>query len=83
MAMGLPIAGCADCPSVNTMIRDGENGVLTQPTAEAYAEGLAKLMEDEELRRKLGTQAKEDMKAYSADSVWEAWDKLIQETIGR
>ena len=40
-------------------------------------------MESEELRRKYGAQGKEDMKAYSADSVWEAWDKLIQETIGR
>lgn len=83
MAMGLPIAGCADCPSVNTMIRDGENGVLTQPTAEAYAEGLAKLMEDEELRRKLGTQAKEDMKAYSPDAVWGTWVRLIKELISK
>lgn len=78
MAMGLPIAGCADCPSVNTMIRDGENGVLTQPTAEAYAEGLAKLMEDEELRRKFGSQAREDMKAYAPERVWNQWENLLR-----
>ncbi|MFR4148351.1 MAG: glycosyltransferase [Sutterella wadsworthensis] len=78
MAMGLPIAGCVDCPSVNTIIRDSENGVLTKPTPEAYAEGLAKLMENEDLRCKLGSQAKEDMKAYSPERVWNQWEKLLR-----
>ena len=82
-AMGLPAVGCKDCPAVRTLIKNESNGLLKDPTPEAYAEGLAKLMESEELRRKYGAQGKEDMKAYSADSVWEAWDKLIQETIGR
>ena len=58
--------------------RDGENGVLTQPTAEAYAEGLAKLMEDEELRRKFGSQAREDMKAYAPERVWNQWENLLR-----
>ena len=80
-AMGLPAVGRKDCPAVNTLIRDGENGFLTDPTPEAFAKGLARLMESEELRSKLGTQGKEDMKAYSADCVWGTWEKLILDLI--
>lgn len=83
MSAGLPVIGCADCCAVNTIIRDGENGLLTEPTPEAYAEGLATLMESEELRRQYGAQSREDMKAYSPDAVWGAWDKLIKELISK
>lgn len=82
-AMGLPAIGCKDCPAVNSLIKDESNGFLTEPTPEAYAEGLAKLMESEELRRQYGAQGREDMKAYSAEAVWGAWDKLIRELIGK
>lgn len=78
-AMGLPAIGRNDCPSVNTLIRNEKNGLLVDPTAESFAEGLAKLMESEELRRRLGKQAKEDMKEYSADRVWGTWEQLIFE----
>lgn len=78
-AMGLPAVGRNDCPSVNTLIQDGRNGFLTDPTPEAFAKGLSRLMESEELRLRLGTQGKKDMKAYSADCVWGAWTKLICE----
>lgn len=77
MAMGLPTVGRKDCPSVNTLIQDGKNGFLTDPTPDAFAKGLAKLMASEELRRQFGTQGKEDMKAYSADRVWGVWEKVI------
>lgn len=77
LAMGLPAVGCKNCPAVNTLIRDGENGLLTDSTPEGYAEALARLMKDEDLRYRLGRQGKEDMKAYSADFVWSSWEKLI------
>ena len=80
-AMGLPAVGCKDCSAVNSLIKDGSNGFLTDPTPEAFAEGLAKLMMSEDLRRQLGAQGRQDMKAFSADAVWGAWDKLIRELI--
>ena len=80
-AMGLPAVGCTDCPSVNSLIRDGENGALADPTPESYANALAKLMEDQGLREKCGAQARMDMKQYSADAVWEAWDRLLRSQI--
>ena len=80
-SMGLPAVGCKDCSGVNSLIKDGSNGFLTDPTPEAFAEGLAKLMMSEDLRRQLGAQGRQDMKAFSADAVWGAWDKLIRELI--
>ena len=81
MSAGLPVVGTKDCCSVNTLIRDGVNGFLTEPTPEAFAQALSQLMENQELRIKLGKQAKEDMKAYSAEVVWDMWDDLIQKVI--
>ena len=78
MSIGLPLVGCLDCPSVNTTIKNGRNGILTQPTAESYAEGLAKLMVNEELRCRLGAQARIDIETFSPSRVWAQWDTLIQ-----
>lgn len=79
MSVGLPAVGCIDCPSVNTLIRSGENGLLTEPTVEAFAEGLATLMRDVELRRRLGRQAREDMRAYAPEKIWSRWVDLLEE----
>lgn len=79
MSAGLPTVGCVDCPSVNTLIRSGENGLLTEPTAESFAEGLVSLMEDAAYRRKLGAQAREDMRQFGPDAVWRTWQTLLEE----
>lgn len=81
LAMGLPAVGRRNCSAVNTLIRDNQNGFLTESTPAAFAEGLAKLMESEELRSRLGTQGREDMKVYSAERIWDAWEKLILELV--
>lgn len=83
MSAGLPAVGCVDCPSVNTLIRSGENGLLTEPTAESLAEGLARLMVDLEYRRKLGAQAREDMRQYEPEVVWATWQTLLHEVVAQ
>lgn len=50
-----------------------ENGV------DAFAQALEKLMSDEELREKMGKAAKEDMKQYAPDKIWDMWEKLIEQ----
>lgn len=77
MSMGLPAIGCKECPSVNTLIRDGENGLLCDDTPESLAEALSKLMSDESLRVRLGNVAKEDMKTYAPERVWDQWENLF------
>ena len=78
MSMGLPAIGCKECPAVNTLIRDGKNGLLCDDTPESLAEALSKLMCDESLRIRFGNVAKEDMKEYAPERVWDQWENLLR-----
>lgn len=81
LSMGIPVVGCSDCISVSSLINNHTNGLLVSPEPECYAMGLKFLMENEEARRQYGAQGRKDMKKYSADVVWDAWDRLIREFI--
>lgn len=81
MSMGLPVIGCKDCSAVNSIIRDGENGFLCESTVDDISRKMDVLMSDFELRKQLGTQAKQDMLKYSPDTVWQQWDDLINSIV--
>lgn len=81
MSMGLPSIGWKECPAVNTLIRNGENGLLCDATPESLAQALATLMRDADLRIRLGKQAKEDMKAYAPELIWNQWESLLHSLI--
>lgn len=81
LSMGLPLVGCTDCASVTTTLQSEVNGLLVEPTVDAYADALARLMQDEALRSQLGQRAHESMKAFSPDTIWNTWDTLIRSLI--
>ena len=81
MSAGIPTVGYKSCPAVNEIIRDGETGFLVDDGAEPIAEALARLMEDENLRRKMGAAAKEDMKQYAAENIWNQWENLMADLV--
>ena len=81
MSAGLPAVGCKSCPAVNELIKDGENGFLCENGVDAFAQALEKLMSDEKLRKKMGKAAKEDMKQYAPDRVWDTWEKLMEKIL--
>ena len=83
MAMGLPVVGCRDCCAVNSIIKNGSNGMLTDPTPESLANGIEKLIQSKTLREKMGDNGRKDVRQFSADVVWTKWDKLIQKIIRR
>lgn len=80
-SMGIPVVGCSDCTAVNSIVNSHVNGLLVDPRPECYAMGLKFLMENDVARRQYGTQGREDMKKYSSNVVWGAWDRLIREFI--
>lgn len=82
-AMGLPAVGCKDCSAVNTLIRDGVNGYLVEPTPQAFASALEKLMSDGDLRRSFGGVGRKDMNNYSEERIWGIWEKLLRRLIQR
>ena len=78
MSVGLPPVAM-DCPrGPRQIIEDGSNGLLVPDGDEpAFAAALLSLVEDGELRRRLGRQALEDARAYELDEVGDQWERLF------
>jgi glycosyltransferase involved in cell wall biosynthesis len=87
MAVGLPVLGFSDCPGTNELISHNENGWLVTPRegkdrVAVFAEGLSKLLGDNELRRRLGEAAKKRMKAFDSQGVIDNWQALLTDVTG-
>jgi glycosyltransferase involved in cell wall biosynthesis len=78
MSVGLPVVAYRSCPALNELVIHNSNGLLCDDGAEALGETLLKLMNDHELRQRLGYKAHEDMQAYKADIIWDKWEKLLE-----
>ena len=81
MSAGLPAVGYKNCPSVNEVIIDGENGFLCDDGSEAFAKALDRLMGDKALRVRLGKAAKQSMAAYAPEKIWDQWEELINRVL--
>ena len=62
---------------VNELIEDGRTGYLVGEGAEELAGGLSRLMENQDLRVKMGKAAHEAMKQYSPEKIWGTWEKIL------
>lgn len=84
MSVGLPPVAM-DCPrGPRQIIEDGSNGRLVPDGDEpAFAAALLSLVEDEELRRRLGRQALDDARAYELDEVGDQWERLFADATAR
>lgn len=78
MSCGLPCVSF-DCPNgAKDLIEDGRNGYLVEYlNVEKLAESICKLIEDEALRMKLGTNAKEDVQKYLPNNIMKLWEDLF------
>lgn len=83
MSAGLPVVAYRSCPAVNELVRDGETGLLVDDGVGALAEGLKKLMEDQELRERMGRAAHESMKEFAPEKIWDQWEALMQDVIAK
>jgi glycosyltransferase involved in cell wall biosynthesis len=76
LAHGLPVIAFSDCPAIGHLIKSGENGVLVTPErsrVEPLAAALDSLMQDVELRKRLGAGA-QPLADYSLNSVLNRWE---------
>ncbi len=80
-SMGLPAVCCNDCPSVSSMIQNNVNGLLADPDPKHFAAALDSLINNFELRQRIGNEAKKSSKLYSDNIVWGKWDNLLQTII--
>ncbi|SPH16885.1 GalNAc-alpha-(1-_4)-GalNAc-alpha-(1-_3)-diNAcBac-PP-undecaprenol alpha-1,4-N-acetyl-D-galactosaminyltransferase [Defluviimonas aquaemixtae] len=82
---GVAAIGFADCPGVNTLLRDGDNGLLVQPSDEpvvALSEALERLVSDSELRCRLSRRGPDSMADYAPARIYARWEALLRE-LGR
>ena len=78
-----PVIGLAETPAVAEIIADGETGMLCGSTVAAYADGLARLMRDAEVRRRLGDAARRQFaSAYSREAFLDRWEAALRDVCG-
>ena len=78
MACGLPCVSF-DCPyGPRNIIKDGEDGYLIDYlNTQALADGICKLIEDEELRKKMGSKGRTNVLRFSREHVMQQWVDLF------
>lgn len=78
MSMGLPAVGYKSCSAVNELIKDGENGYLCDDGIEPLRIALQKIMKNQNLRKKLGWNAKKIIRKHSSFLIWNMWEKILK-----
>ena len=84
MAAGLPVVA-ADCPyGPAEIVQDEWNGMLVPVgNADALATGLLRLIDDPELRARLGARATSVAEAYSPEKIMGSWNRVVADACAR
>lgn len=78
MAVGLPVVTFNYKCGPRDIIRNGENGLLVPDgDIEGLAVAMLKLISDEELRRKMGKNARKVTDTYSEERIMQKWVNLF------
>jgi len=79
MSCGLPVVSF-DCPhGPGDIITDGQDGYLIENGhIEAFADKLSQLMQNPDLRQKMGNEARETSKKYLPEKIASQWDRLFK-----
>lgn len=82
-AHGLPAVGFANCAGINDLIIPHQNGLLAKgmDDADALVSTLATLMADGELRTCMGEAARQQVKIYQPDRIFDTWEALFKELV--
>ena len=55
--------------------------MLCEDGVSPFREGLEKLMENPELRKYMGENARRSMKKYAPSVIWDSWESLMEKTV--
>lgn len=82
LSAGLPLVSY-DCPKgPSEIVRNGSNGFLVRSgDTDALAEGICRVIEDEDLRRRFGTESKKLSEDFSIDRIMAQWEDLFKEVV--
>jgi len=83
MACGTPVVA-SRVGGLTVTVRDGETGYLIPwHYPQPFAERMALLLGDEELRRSFGRTAREAVKGFGWSSIADALESLYRELLGK
>ncbi|MEP0322845.1 glycosyltransferase [Bauldia litoralis] len=85
LALKMPVVAFADCPGVNQFVVDGVNGLLADRSggAEALAAALERLIDDRDLRQRLGDNGPASVATFTEEHFADAWVELIERCLGK
>lgn len=82
MACGVPCVSFDSPHGPRNIIRNEEDGLLVEYlNPQALADGICRLIEDEQLRKHLGENARTNILRFSKDSVMKQWEELFDTLI--
>ena len=81
MSMGLPAVAYRSCAAVNELVQDGISGYLCEDGVQPLADRMKVLMENRDLRVKMGQAARESMRQYAAENIWRQWKDLLEKVV--
>lgn len=83
-AFGMPCLSFDVDTGPRDIMAEGENGFLVEPyDCAAYAAKLAELMDDEDLRVRMGQRARENAARFSLKAIYPLWTALIESVCAR
>ncbi len=84
MAYGVPCISF-DCPfGPSDIISDQENGFLVANSdTDAFANAISTLIDDNELRSKMGANARQSIEKYLPEKIAKEWDDLFKSLISK
>jgi glycosyltransferase involved in cell wall biosynthesis len=73
---GLPCIGFSDCLGTNELIEDGATGILVDPTERVknLAEAINMLIDNADLRERMGEAGRERVLAYAPENINDLWE---------
>lgn len=78
MSCGVPCVSFDTPYGPRNIITDGEDGILVDYlNTEALADNICKVIEDENLRKRLGMNAKKNIQRFSQDTIMQKWQDLF------
>ena len=81
LSTGLPAIGLKGASGVNELIKDNENGFLTEKNENDFAEKIEFLINNPEKRYEMGLNAKQSVKKYSKEIIAHKWLNVIEKVL--
>lgn len=84
MSRGLPLVSF-DCPrGPGEIVNSGSNGLLVPPEdTDALGKALLRVIQNDELRRRMGEASHSDASLYEVESIARRWESLFEELLQR